>query len=307
MKRAIVFPGQGSQSVGMGKDLFENDPESRQLFEKADSILTFPLSKICFEGPEDELKKTAVTQPALLVTSLAALAILKKNGFSFQAVAGHSLGAYTALTAAGVLTFEDAVRLVRRRGELMEEAGRGRGTMAVILNLDEDKVIQACKEASSQGVVEPANVNCPGQIVISGEKAAVLAACEKAKALGAKRAMELPVSGPFHSSLMRSAADELKMALEKISFVPPQVSYYSDIDAVEMKDTVQIKDSLVRQLMAPVQWVKVIEKMGQDGYSSFVEVGSGKVLSGLIRKIAKDAVMMNAGDMESIKALCEAV
>jgi [acyl-carrier-protein] S-malonyltransferase len=307
MKRAVVFPGQGSQSVGMGKDLFENESEGRQLFEKADFILGFSLSKVCFEGPEDELKKTAVTQPALLVTSLAAIAVLKKRGFSFNAVAGHSLGAYTALTAAGVLTFEDAVRLVRRRGELMEEAGRGRGTMAVILNLDEDKVIQACQEASSQGVVEPATVNCPGQIVISGEKVAVLAACEKAKALGAKRAMELPVSGPFHSSLMKSAADGLKMTLEKISFMPPQVSYYSDIDGVEMKDVTQIKESLVRQLIAPVQWTRVIEKMKQDGYSTFTEVGSGKVLNGLIKKIFKDAVIMSAGDVESIKALCEAV
>jgi [acyl-carrier-protein] S-malonyltransferase len=221
-------------------------------------------------------------------------------------VAGHSLGAYSALVAAGAISFVDAIKLVRRRGELMEEAGRGRGTMAVILNLDEDKVAQACKEASGQGVVEPANVNCPGQIVISGEKAAVMAACEKAKALGAKRAMELPVSGPFHSSLMQKAADAFRLVLEQIPFSTPRVAYYSDIDAVIMTDTNQIKDRLVRQLIAPVQWIKTIEKMTLDGFTSFVEVGPGKVLSGLIKKISKDVLVSNAGDVETIQTVGEA-
>lgn len=303
MKQAFVFPGQGSQSVGMGKDLAEAYPECRLLFEEADGALGFSLSKVCFEGPEEELKKTTLTQPALLACSMAVLAVLNRSGVSFSAVSGHSLGAYSALVAAGVLPFKDAVRLVRRRGELMEEAGRGRGTMAVILMLDEDKVAQACREASNLGVVEPANVNCPGQIVISGEKAAVAAACEKAKALGAKRAMELPVSGPFHSSLMKSAADGLGLELEKTVFSAPRVAYYSDIDAAEMKDPVQIKESLVRQLMAPVQWIKVIQKMNSDGFTRFVEVGPGKVLSGLIGKISKESQVLNAGDVKSIEAL----
>lgn len=305
MKKAFVFPGQGSQSVGMGKDLFEAYPECRGFFEKADQALGFSLSRLCFEGPEEELKKTTITQPALLTCSMAVFAVLQKNNLPFEAVAGHSLGAYSALVAAQVLAFEDAVKLVRKRGELMEEAGKGRGTMAVILNLNEDKVAQACREASSQGVVEPANVNCPGQIVISGEKAAVTAACEKAKALGAKRVMELPVSGPFHSSLMKQAADGLAKALETIKFSPPRVTFYSDIDAVPMEDPAGIKGSLVRQLVAPVQWVKTVEKMNQGGFMDFIEVGPGKVLNGLIKKISKDAIVANAGDVESIKMVCE--
>jgi [acyl-carrier-protein] S-malonyltransferase len=301
--RAFVFPGQGSQSVGMGKGLFESFPESREVFERADQALGLPISKLCFEGPEEELKKTAFTQPALLTVSMAALAALQKKGIAFEAVAGHSLGAYSALCAAGAISLEDAVRLVRRRGELMEEAGQGKGTMAVILNLDEEKVLQACQESSSAGVVEPANVNCPGQIVISGEKAAVALACEKAKALGAKRAMELPVSGPFHSSLMGEAAKGLGQVLAGIPLSAPRVPYYSDIDAQVLSDPTRIKESLVRQLVAPVQWIKTIGKMGSDGFYDFLEVGSGKVLNGLIKKIAPEAVLANAGDPESVAGI----
>jgi len=301
--RAFVFPGQGSQAVGMGKDLSANHPEASEVFQKADQALGFALSKLCFEGPEEELKLTSNTQPALLTTSLAALAVLKKRGASYGAVAGHSLGAYSALAAAGVLTLEDAVRLVRRRGQLMEEAGNGKGTMGVILQLDDALVLQACQEASSVGVVEPANVNCPGQVVISGEKIAVAKALELAKAKGAKRAMELPVSGPFHSSLMKPAAEAFRSVLQKTPFAVPQVTYYSDLDGAVLKDPDAIRESLVRQLTSPVQWTTVIRKMAGDGIGVFVEVGSGKVLSGLIKKIAETAVILNVGDAATAAAL----
>ncbi len=302
-KTGLVFPGQGSQSIGMGKDLFEFYPEARALFEKADSILGFSLSKICFEGPEEELKKTAVTQPALLTASVAAFTMLNRNGFSYQGVSGHSLGAYSALVAAGALSFEDAVRLVRRRGELMEAAGQGKGTMAAVLGLNEEKVQQACREASHLGIVEPANINCPGQIVISGEKPAVLEACAKAKTLGAKRAMELAVSGPFHSRLMEPAAKFYRDDLQKVEFSKPKVSYYSDIDAVILEEPGSIRESLVRQLTSPVQWIKAIEAMTGDGINRFIEVGPGLVLGGLIRKIIPGAAVQGAGNKAAIQAL----
>ncbi len=287
----------------MGKDLYEAYPAIRSLFEKADSILGFSLSKNCFEGPAEELKKTAITQPAILVVSLAAFSLMRDNGFPFHAVAGHSLGAYSALVAAESLSFEDGVRLVRRRGELMEATGQGKGTMAAVLGLDEEKVRQACREASCLGVVEAANVNSPGQIVISGEKTAVLDACARAKALGAKRAMELAVSGPFHSSLMGPAAGVFRDLIHRVDFSRPKAAYYSDIDAAVLEDPDRIRESLVRQLTAPVQWVKTIAAMSRDGFNRFVEVGPGQVLGGLIRKIVVGASIQNAGNVATIHAL----
>jgi [acyl-carrier-protein] S-malonyltransferase len=306
-KRAFLFPGQGSQTVGMGKDLCEGFPEARSVFETADAMLGFPISRLCFEGPEAELNKTVNTQPALLTVSLAVLEVLKRRGLSFDAVAGHSLGAYSALVAAGVLAFRDAVKLVRRRGELMEQVGAGRGKMAAVLGLTEEKVREACEAAATVGVVEPANINCPGQVVISGEADAVEAACEKAKSLGAKRTIGLTVSGPFHCSLMRPATATFRNALAGIAFTTTGAVFYSDIDAEPMTDPDAIRESLVRQLVSPVQWTRVIERMSADGCEKFIEVGPGRVLCGLVAKINRNLAVCNAGNVEGLKKLEEPV
>jgi [acyl-carrier-protein] S-malonyltransferase len=291
----------------MGKDLSAAYPECGELFAQADAILGFSITQLCFEGPEEDLKKTPNTQPAILAHSVAVSRVLHKAGRQPDAVAGHSLGAYSALVEAEVLSFEDALRLVRRRGELMEASGRGRGTMAVILGLEEGKVKEACAQASGDGIVESANVNCPGQIVISGDILAVSKACEKAKTLGAKRAMVLPVSGPFHSSLMKPAAEEYRKTLSGVAFMEPKVPYFSDIEAVEMKDPSAIRESLVRQLLAPVQWIKLVQALSAQGIGTFIEVGPGKVLSGLIGKILREAQVQSAGDPASLKTLIGAL
>jgi [acyl-carrier-protein] S-malonyltransferase len=287
----------------MGRDLADGHPEARAIFERADAALGFPVSRLCFEGPEEELKRTSITQPALVAVSSAVIAVLLGRGVGFDAVAGHSLGAYSALAAAGVLQLEDALRLVRRRGELMEEVGAGRGTMAAVLGLDAEKVGEACRQASSVGVVEPANVNCPGQVVVSGVKEAVALACEKAKALGAKRTVELAVSGPFHSSLMAPAAEAFREVLLGVPFGAPRAAFYSDIDAAPLSDPGAIRESLVRQLMSPVQWVRTVERMAADGCGEFIEVGPGRVLAGLVAKIDRTLVARSVGDLDSLRKL----
>jgi [acyl-carrier-protein] S-malonyltransferase len=295
---ALVFPGQGSQFVGMGKNIYQQFPEIHSWFKLADDVLGFKISDICFDGPELELNKTSITQPAILLISKVFFEIFKKHQWNFEAVSGHSLGIYSALVVAEAIKFEDALLLVQFRGQLMQEAG-GQGKMAVILQLDIEKIKAVCQIASSVGVVEPANVNCPGQIVIAGESKALEMACQEAKKMGAKRVLELPVSGPFHSSLMKSAVLPFWDRLKKVSFSTPIKKVYSDTTGLILSSSDKIVENLAQQLTTPVQWINVIQEMVQDGYTKFVEVGPGKVLTGLIKKINAQVETINFNDMNS--------
>lgn len=280
MKTAFVFPGQGSQFVGMGKGIA--DP----YLEQANEILGFDLKKICFEGPEEELKKTEIQQPAIFTVSIAAYNQLVMRPVI---VAGHSLGEYSALYAAGSLSFEDGVKIVHLRGKFMQEAvPLGEGSMAAILNLDRQKIEECCKQASAQGVVSPANFNSPGQVVISGNKVAVEEASRLCKEAGAKRIIPLQVSAPFHCTLMQSAADKLKTELDKIEIKDAQIPIVANVTADYVSKGVEIRALLIKQVTSPVLWEDSIKKMIGDGITSFVEVGPGKVLSGLIKKIDRN-------------------
>ncbi|GAW28408.1 ACP S-malonyltransferase [Carboxydocella sp. ULO1] len=302
MKLAFVFPGQGSQYVGMGKNLAETYPEAAAVFQEADAVLGFKLSELCFNGPETELVRTANTQPALLTVSVAALRVLAKAGIQPAMVAGHSLGEYSALVAAEVLSFADALRLVRRRGELMQEAAPpGTAGMAAILGLEREQVVAVCREAETLGVVEPANFNCPGQIVIAGEKAALEKAMELAKARGAKRVVTLNVSGPFHSSLMLPAARGLAPALDEVEFYPPQVPVVVNVSGRILTDPKMLKQSLLLQVQKSVLWEDCIQTMVAAGVDTFIEVGAGKVLSGLIKQINKGVRVFAVEDAESFQ------
>lgn len=284
MKTAFVFPGQGSQYVGMGKDLYQQFPEARALFETADRILNFPLSKLCFEGPEEELRQTVNTQPAIFLHSMVVARLLASP--VAHMAAGHSLGEYSALVFAGALTFEDGLRLVRLRGELMQKAGtENPGTMAAIVGLDPAAVNQLCLEASSTGIVQAANFNSPGQIVISGSVAGVRTAMELAKKRGAKLVKELPVSGAFHSPLMSSARDGLQKALAKTTIRDAAVPVYANVTAKPVWRADEIRMLLAEQLTSPVRWEETVQNMIHDGASVFVEVGPGKVLQGLVKRI----------------------
>jgi [acyl-carrier-protein] S-malonyltransferase len=301
-KIAFVFPGQGSQYVGMGKTLVAKFSYTKKFFDEANTALGFDLAKLCFEGPEDELKKTEITQPAILTISAICLEALKSFGsVKADAAAGHSLGEYSALYAAGAISFKDAVKLVNMRGKFMQSAvPLGVGTMAAILGLDHQIVKDICVKASSAGTVEAANINCPGQIVISGKVAGVAEAIKLCKEAGAKRAIELQVSAPFHSSLMKPAADNLAAELMNVGIVNASIPVVSNVTGDYTTDASQIKDLLVRQMTSPVQWEGSINKMSADGFDTFIEVGPGKVLTGLIKKIAPKARLFNISDAASL-------
>lgn len=295
MKSAYVFPGQGSQFSGMGKDLYESSPLAKELFEKANSILGFRITDIMFSGTDEELKQTKVTQPAIFLHSVI-LAATKGESFKPDMVAGHSLGEFSALVVNKTLAFEDALKLVYARALAMQKACEiNPSTMAAVLNLDDKIVEDICKEVSASGhVVVAANYNCPGQLVISGSTEGITIACEKMKAAGAKRALVLPVGGAFHSPLMEPARVELEAAINATKFNTPICPVYQNVTASAVSDPNEIKKNLVAQLTAPVKWTQTVTQMIADGATSFTEVGPGKVLQGLVKKV-------NAG-METVSA-----
>lgn len=286
--KAFVFPGQGAQFTGMGKDLYDNNPLAKELFEKANEILGFRITDIMFEGSADELKQTKVTQPAVFLHSVIS-ALCLGDEFQPAMVAGHSLGEFSALTAAGALKFEDGLKLVYARAMAMQKACEAApSTMAAIVGLDDPTIENICAEVSTEGcVVVPANYNCPGQLVISGNIEAVNAACEKLKAAGAKRALPLPVGGAFHSPLMQPAKDELQAAIEATEFQTPKCPVYQNVDAQAHTDAAEIKSNLIAQLTASVRWTQEVQNMIAAGATEFIECGPGKALQGMIGKIAK--------------------
>jgi [acyl-carrier-protein] S-malonyltransferase len=302
---AFLFPGQGSQKVGMGRALHQARPEARAVFEEADNTLGFALSRLCFEGPEDQLTLTANAQPAILTTSIAALRVLQaETGLVPSVVAGHSLGEYSALVAAGALALGDAVRLVNLRGRFMQEAvPAGVGAMAAILGLGVAEVDAACQEAAAGEVVSAANLNGGGQIVIAGHKAAVERACAAAKTRGAKRAIALSVSAPFHCALMQPAADRLAAELRRVTFKSPTVPVVTNVEAKANQDGERIPDLLTRQVTAPVRWEESIQQVAAMGTKVAVEVGAGTVLAGLVKRIAPTLVVHAAGDPAGIATL----
>lgn len=305
-KTAFLFPGQGSQYVGMAKDLYEAYPEVRETFDKAESVLEISLKSLCFDGPEDDLKQTRYTQPAIFTHSLAVDGLLKKHDIYPGCVAGHSLGEYSALVSAGALSFEDGLRLVKIRGELMQISGeKNPGTMAAIIGATTEIVAEACAEAASAGIVQPANYNCPGQLVISGSIPGVHRAMELAKKKGARIVKELTVSGAFHSPLMEDALAGLVQALDDVEIHDTKIPVYSNVAAKPITSGDEMRELLKRQLLSPVLWENIIRNMISDGVTQFYEVGPGQVLRGLLRRIDRKYVCQAVGEVDEIRKIGE--
>jgi [acyl-carrier-protein] S-malonyltransferase len=305
---ALLFPGQGSQAVGMGKDLADKYPIARQTFAEADQALGYKLSEICFEGPEDKLRLTEITQPAILTVSVAALRVLETRTPRPSYVAGHSLGEYSAHVAAGTFSFAEAVRTVRNRGKYMQEAVPvGVGAMAAILGMDAAHVAEVCRDAAQGEVCEPANINSPEQIVVSGNTAAVERAVKLAEERGAKRAKVLPVSAPFHCSLMKPAQDRLAADLNALKLQKPVYPVACNVDAELVSDDLRARDTLLRQVTGSVKWDACIRLLIAQGVNSFIEVGPGKVLCGLMRQIDRSKTCLNVGDDASLTKTLESL
>lgn len=302
-KIAVIFPGQGSQAVGMGRDFYDRYPRARGVFEEADRALDAPLSKLCFEGPPEELQLTANTQPALLTVSIAIWSLLHEV-IRPAFVAGHSLGEYTALTAAGALRFSDAVRLVRRRGEFMQEAVPvGQGAMLAVLGADPEKVETLCAEAAQGQVLSPANFNSPGQIVIAGHAEAVQRATELAPKLGIKRTIPLAVSAPFHCALMKPAQEKMIPLLLEQPLQALKFPLVTNVDAAAVRTGEEARDALIRQIPNPVRWWQSVELLLKEGVDTFVEVGPGKVLAGLVKKVSREVQTLNVDNVEDYEQL----
>ncbi len=301
MKIAYIFPGQGSQYVGMAKEFIENHAAAREVFDAASGVLGYDLAQLCAHGPAEKLNLTENTQPAILATSVAILGVLEGKGLSAGAAAGHSLGEYTAITAAGGLALRDAVGLVQKRGRYMQEAvPAGVGLMAAILGMERADVEKTCLEASKNGIVAPANYNSPGQIVIAGEKKAVETAMELARAAGAKKVVPLAVSVPSHCVLMKQAGERLAKELDAVALGDLRIPIVNNADAKFLRTAADLKPSLIRQISSSLYWEDSINRLTADGFDTFVEIGPGKVLSGLVKRIAKGAKVLNVEDLKSM-------